>query len=44
MLTGLVYDLSEDEMQELLKKTGFSKVEKISIKEERHFVVWLAQK
>ena len=43
-LPNMAYDLSEDEMEDLLKKAGFSKVEKIKIKEERHFVVWLAQK
>jgi len=44
LLTGLVYDLSEGEMEELLKKVGFSKLEKLNLKEEKHFVVWLAQK
>tara|TARA_B100001971_G_scaffold7939_1_gene6501 strand:+ start:327 stop:3380 length:3054 start_codon:yes stop_codon:yes gene_type:complete len=44
MLTGLVYDLSEAEMDELLNKVGFKKIEKLNLKEERHFVVWLAQK
>ncbi len=44
MLTGLVYDLSEGEMEDLLKNVGFKKVDKLSLKEERHFVVWLAQK
>jgi len=43
-LTGLVYDLSESEMTDLLKRAGFSKVEKLNLKEERHFTVWLAQK
>jgi cysteine desulfurase/selenocysteine lyase len=43
-LPNMAYDLSEDEMEDLLKKAGFSKVEKIKIKEERHFVVWLAKK
>src|SRR3989344_2546631 len=43
-LPNMAYDLSEEEMEDLLKKAGFSKVEKIKIKEERHFVVWLAQK
>lgn len=40
----MAYDLSEDEMEDLLKKAGFSEVEKIKVKEERHFVVWLAKK
>lgn len=44
MLIGTVYDLSEAEMEGLLKKVGFKKVEKIYLKEEKHFAVWLAQK
>jgi cysteine desulfurase/selenocysteine lyase len=44
MLNGMVYDLSEDEMEDLLKQAGFTKIEKLKLKEERHFVVWLAQK
>jgi len=38
-----VYDLTEDEMESLLKEVGF-KVEKINLKSEKHFVVWLARK
>lgn len=44
LLTGLVYDLSELEMSDLLKQAGFSKIERLNLKEERHFVVWLAKK
>jgi len=43
-LPNMAYDLSESEMEDLLKKVGFAKIEKIKLKEERHFVVWLAQK
>lgn len=42
-IPNVAYDLSEDEMDGLLKSVGF-KVSKPSIKSERHFVVWLAQK
>ncbi len=42
-LPNVAYDLSEDEMENLLKEIGF-KSQKLSIKSERHFVVWLAQK
>jgi len=30
-------------MEDLLKKTGF-KIEKLNLKSEKHFVVWLAKK
>ena len=43
-LPNMAYDLSEGEMEDLLKKTGFAKVERIKLKEENHFVVWLTQK
>lgn len=43
-LPNTAYDLSEGEMEDLLKKAGFAKIEKIKLREERHFVVWLAQK
>lgn len=42
-LPNVAYDLSEDEMENLLKEVGF-KIQKPFIKSERHFVVWLAQK
>jgi len=44
LLDGTVYDLSESEMEDLLKKAGFATIEKLKLKEERHFVVWLAKK
>lgn len=44
LLTGLVYDLSELEMFDILQQAGFSKVEKLNLEEEKHFVVWLAKK
>jgi cysteine desulfurase / selenocysteine lyase len=40
---GKVYDLTENEMEDLLKEVGF-KVEKLKLKSEQHFVVWLAKK
>ncbi len=43
-LLNMVYDLSEDEMEALIKKVGFSSVERLKLKEEKHFVVWLAKK
>jgi len=42
-LPNVAYDLSEDEMETLLTEAGF-KVNRLSVKSERHFVVWLAQK
>lgn len=42
-LPNMTYDLTENEMEDLLKKVGF-KVNKINLKSERHFVVWLAKK
>ena len=43
-LSSVSYDLSEDELFDLLKKVGFSEIKKIKLEEEKHFVVWLAQK
>ncbi|MFA5872201.1 MAG: aminotransferase class V-fold PLP-dependent enzyme [Parcubacteria group bacterium] len=43
-LPNVAYDLSEEEMENLLKKVGFSEIKKLKLKEERHFVVWLAKK
>lgn len=43
-LPNMAYDLSEDEMEKCLRAAGFSKIEKIKLKTERHFVVWLAKK
>jgi SAM-dependent methyltransferase len=37
------YDLTEDEMETLLKETGFE-VKRLNLKSEKHFVVWLAKK
>lgn len=41
---GMAYDLSEDEMEDLLRSVGFRDVKKIKLKNEKHFVVWLAKK
>jgi cysteine desulfurase / selenocysteine lyase len=38
-----IYDLTEDEMETLLKEVGFT-VKKLKLKSEKHFIVWLAQK
>lgn len=43
-LPNMAYDLSEDEMELLLKEVGFRSVKRINVKAEKHFVVWLAQK
>lgn len=42
-IPNVAYDLSEFEMENLLRKVGF-RYEKITIKSEKHFTVWLAQK
>lgn len=42
-LPNMAYDLTEDEMESLLKEVGFS-VKKLKLKNEKHFVVWLAKK
>lgn len=42
-IPNVAYDLSEFEMENLLRKVGFS-FEKVDIKSEKHFTVWLAQK
>lgn len=42
-LPNVAYDLSSDEMENMLKEAGF-KFEKINLKSERHFDIWLAQK
>lgn len=42
-LPNVAYDLSSDELESMLKEIGF-KIERPSIKSERHFSVWLAQK
>ncbi len=42
-IPNIAYDLSDLEMERLLKKTGFS-FEKRNLKSEKHFNVWLAQK
>lgn len=43
-LPNVAYDLSEEEIEELLRKVGFSEINKVKLKEEKHFVVWLAKK
>ncbi|MFH1172918.1 MAG: hypothetical protein V1692_00115 [bacterium] len=43
-LPNTAYDLTEDEMEKLLKETGFKRIERLNLKSERHFVAWLAQK
>ncbi|MEK6927672.1 MAG: aminotransferase class V-fold PLP-dependent enzyme [Nanoarchaeota archaeon] len=43
-LPNMAYDLTEDEMEDLLKEVGFSEVKKVKLRTERHFVVWLAKK
>ena len=40
----MAYDLTEDEMEDLLRETGFREVKKLKLRTERHFVVWLAKK
>lgn len=42
-IPNMAYDLTEDEMESLLKEVGF-RVQKLNLKSEKHFVVWLAQK
>ncbi len=42
-LPNMAYDLSEEEMEAVLKEVGFS-YKKLKLKSERHFVSWLAQK
>jgi len=43
-LPNIAYDLTEDEMEDLLKEAGFKSIERLKLKNERHFVVWLAKK
>ncbi|MBU2576692.1 MAG: aminotransferase class V-fold PLP-dependent enzyme [Nanoarchaeota archaeon] len=43
-LPNMAYDLTEDEMEDLLKEVGFSSIKKIKLRNEKHFVVWLAKK
>ncbi|MCX6741528.1 MAG: hypothetical protein NTY61_03980 [Candidatus Parcubacteria bacterium] len=43
-LPNIAYDLTEDEMEDLLKETGFKEVKRLKLKNEKHFVVWLAKK
>jgi cysteine desulfurase / selenocysteine lyase len=43
-LPGEAYDLTENEMEDLLKDVGFSSIKKIKLRNEKHFVVWLAKK
>ena len=43
-LPNMAYDLTENEMETLLKEVGFTVIEKMKMKNEKHFVVWLAKK
>jgi len=43
-LPNIAYDLTEDEMEDLLKEVGFKSIERLKLKNEKHFVVWLAKK
>ena len=43
-LPNMAYDLTEDEMEDLLKQVGFSSIKKLNLRNEKHFVVWLAKK
>jgi SAM-dependent methyltransferase len=40
---NMTYNLSNDELEEMMKRVGF-KVEKLDMKTESHFTVWLARK
>ena len=42
-IPNMAYDLTEDEMETMLKEVGF-KIKRLNLKSEKHFVVWLAQK
>ena len=43
-LPNVAYDLSEEEMEMLLQKAGFNNIQRLKLTQEKHFVVWLAQK
>jgi Fe-S cluster biosynthesis and repair protein YggX/tRNA1(Val) A37 N6-methylase TrmN6 len=43
-LPNIAYDLTEDEMEDLLKEAGFKELKRLKLRNERHFVVWLAKK
>ena len=43
-LPNMAYDLTEDELETLLKEVGFSSIKKTKLRNEKHFVVWLAKK
>jgi len=43
-LPNMAYDLTEDEIEDLLKEVGFSSIKKIKLRNEKHFIVWLAKK
>lgn len=43
-IPNVSYDLSEKELDSLLMKVGFRKIERLKLKSEKNFVVWLAQK
>ena len=43
-IPNIAYDLTEDEMEDLLKETGFKNIKKLKLRTERHYVVWLAKK
>jgi len=42
-IPNITFDLKEKELEEMMKKVGF-KVQKLKLKSEKHFVVWLAKK
>jgi hypothetical protein len=39
----MTYNLSNDKLEEMMKRVGFE-VEKLDMKTEGHFTVWLARK
>ena len=43
-LMNKTYDLTENDMEDLLRETGFKEIKKLKLKSEKHFVVWLARK
>lgn len=40
----ITYDLTSEELESIVQKSGFSEIKLINIPEERHFDVWLAKK
>ena len=43
-LPNMTYDLSEKELEDLLKKVGFRTIKKLNLQSEKNFNIWLAQK